>query len=119
MITGWDKYGPSLYMVDDQGTRIKGKMFSVGSGSIYAYGVLDTDYRYDLTVEEAIQVGRKAIMHATHRDAASGGHIQVYHVHAPNKEGNSWTKISRDDCMVLLDKALEEKTMAPFSSTDP
>lgn len=30
-------------------------------------------YRPDLTVEEAIELGKRAIVHATHRDAYSGG----------------------------------------------
>jgi len=92
MITGWDKTGPSLYYVDDDGTRLKGQRFSVGSGSTYAYGVLDTGYRYDLSVEEAIELGRRSIYHATHRDAFSGGVINVYHVHE-----QGWTKISSTD----------------------
>lgn len=50
-------------------------MFSVGSGSTYAYGVLDTGYRYDLSVEEARELGKRAIYHATHRDAYSGGSV--------------------------------------------
>ncbi len=104
MITGWDKSGPLLYYVDNDATRIHGDLFSVGSGSTYAYGVLDklvcfsvlcaqcvyvfvtgyctvflflllsrSYYRYDLTVEEAIELGKRAIVHATHRDAMSGG----------------------------------------------
>lgn len=35
MVTGWDETGPQLYYVDDDGTRLKGKYFSVGSGSMY------------------------------------------------------------------------------------
>eukprot|EP01125_Pyxidicula_operculata_P009711 TRINITY_DN3187_c0_g1_i1.p1 TRINITY_DN3187_c0_g1~~TRINITY_DN3187_c0_g1_i1.p1 ORF type:complete len:271 (+),score=65.56 TRINITY_DN3187_c0_g1_i1:72-884(+) len=93
MIAGWDKTGPNLYYVDDDGTRLKGQRFSVGSGSTYAYGVLDSGYRYDLSVEEAIELGRRSIYHATHRDSFSGGNVNVYHVHA-----NGWTKISSDDC---------------------
>ncbi len=46
MIAGWDKKGPQLYYIDNDGTRLKGQMFSVGSGSTFAYGVLDTHYRY-------------------------------------------------------------------------
>lgn len=80
MVTGWDESGPQLYYVDDEGTRLKGKYFSVGSGSTYAYGVLDNYYREDLTVEEAIDLGKRAIYHATHRDAASGGINNLYHV---------------------------------------
>jgi 20S proteasome subunit beta 5 len=82
MITGWDETGPQLYYVDDDGTRLKGKYFSVGSGSTYAYGVLDNGWREDLTVEEAVELGRRAIYHATHRDAASGGINNLYHVTA-------------------------------------
>jgi 20S proteasome alpha/beta subunit len=37
---GWQ--GPGLYYVDSEGGRVKGTRFSVGSGSTYAYGVLDT-----------------------------------------------------------------------------
>lgn len=41
MICGWDKKGPGLYYVDSDGMRMTGNVFSVGSGSTYAYGVLD------------------------------------------------------------------------------
>lgn len=65
--------GPGLYYVDSDGTRLTNVMFSVGSGSTYAYGVLDSGYRYDLSDEEAYDLGRRAIYHATYRDAYSGG----------------------------------------------
>eukprot|EP00695_Tsukubamonas_globosa_P002865 TRINITY_DN4080_c0_g1_i1.p1 TRINITY_DN4080_c0_g1~~TRINITY_DN4080_c0_g1_i1.p1 ORF type:complete len:261 (-),score=91.37 TRINITY_DN4080_c0_g1_i1:49-831(-) len=96
MIAGWDKTGPHLYMVDNDGTRLEGTRFSVGSGSMYAYGVLDSGYRHDLSVEEAIDLARRAIYHATHRDAFSGGFVSVYHI---RPEG--WVRISRDDVYKL------------------
>ncbi|CAL8275313.1 unnamed protein product [Arctogadus glacialis] len=34
---------------------------------------MDSGYRDDLTVEEACELGRRGIAHATHRDAYSGG----------------------------------------------
>jgi len=60
MIAGWDKRGPSLYYVDSEGTRTPGKVFSVGSGSVFAYGVLDSGYRWDLADEDTYlhRVGR-------------------------------------------------------------
>ena len=73
MIAGWDRTGPNLYFIDNSGTRLKGNIFSVGSGSTYAYGVLDSHYRKDLTVKEAVELGIRAIYHATHRDSGSGG----------------------------------------------
>lgn len=92
MITGWDKTGPHLFYVDSEGQRLKGQIFSVGSGSTYAYGVLDSHYDYNLSVSDAIELGRRAIYHATHRDAYSGGFVSVYHV---KEEG--WERISRTD----------------------
>jgi len=88
MIAGWDKAtGPGLYYIDDDGTRLKGSVFSVGSGSTYAYGVLDTGFKKDLTADEAVELGKRAIYHATHRDAYSGGVINVFLITA-----KGWTQ---------------------------
>lgn len=72
--------GPALYYVDSDGTRLAGNLFCVGSGQTFAYGVLDAEYREDLTDEEALELGRRSILAATHRDAYSGGFINLYHV---------------------------------------
>ncbi|KAJ2056289.1 Proteasome subunit beta type-5 [Coemansia sp. S146] len=80
MVAGWDEKGPGLYYVDSEGQRIANDLFSVGSGSTYAYGILDSHYRYDMEVEEALDVARRAIYHATHRDAYSGGIVRMYWV---------------------------------------
>jgi 20S proteasome subunit beta 5 len=102
MITGWDKKGPQLFYVDSDGTRLQAKescpFFSVGSGSTFAYGVLDTGYRWDLSDEEAIRLGQRAIYHATHRDAYSGGINNVYLV----KE-DGWHKVFAGDVKDLRD----------------
>ena len=50
MVAGWDLNGPGLYYVDSDGQRTKGKIFSVGSGSLYAYGVLDNGYDWCATM---------------------------------------------------------------------
>ena len=110
MVTGWDETGPQLYYVDDDGTRLKGKYFSVGSGSTYAYGILDNYVRDDLTVEEAIDVGKRAIYHATHRDAASGGINNLYHV---TKEG--WRIVHAIDVNDMHYEYQEEKANAMAS----
>ncbi|KAI3885299.1 hypothetical protein MKW98_002691 [Papaver atlanticum] len=92
MIAGWDEKGPGLYYVDSEGGRLKGTRFSVGSGSPYAYGVLDNGYKYDMSIPEAAELARRAIYHATFRDAASGGVASVYYV-GPD----GWKKMSGDD----------------------
>jgi 20S proteasome subunit beta 5 len=76
MIMGFDpEGGPKIYYVDNTGARIEGDMFSVGSGSTFALGILDKERRFDMTQEEAVALGIKAIRHATFRDAYSGGFI--------------------------------------------
>lgn len=105
MIAGWDHTtGPALYYIDSDGTRLEGKRFSVGSGATYAYGVLDNGYRKEMTVEEAVELGKRSIFHATHRDAYSGGVINVYCI---TKDG--WTKHFSGDMNTLFDVYQEEK----------
>ena len=64
-----------MYYVDDEGTRLANNIFSVGSGAPFAYGVLDSGYKWELTDGEAYDLARRAIYHATHRDAYSGGTV--------------------------------------------
>lgn len=51
-------------------------MFSVGSGSVFAYGIVDSGHHYELEDEEAYELARRSIYHATFRDAYSGGIIR-------------------------------------------
>ncbi|SPP74159.1 proteasome subunit beta type-5 [Drosophila guanche] len=104
MLAGYDKRGPGLYYVDSEGSRTPGNLFSVGSGSLFAYGVLDSGYRWDLQDKEAQELGQRAIYHATFRDAYSGGIIRVYHM-----TPTGWVNVSNTDCMELHYKFKEEK----------
>ncbi|XP_055341538.1 proteasome subunit beta type-5-like [Paramacrobiotus metropolitanus] len=99
MIAGYDKRGPGLYVIDNDGLRVAGNCFSIGSGSPYAFGVLDTEYRYDLTEPQAYELARRAIYHATMRDPYSGGNVSVYHI----KE-TGWVKIETQDVSDLFYK---------------
>uniref|UniRef100_A0AAQ4Q2C5 Proteasome subunit beta n=1 Tax=Gasterosteus aculeatus aculeatus TaxID=481459 RepID=A0AAQ4Q2C5_GASAC len=67
-------------------------LFSVGSGSPYAYSILDQGVRWGLTVEEATSVAREAVYRAAHRDAWSGNCVDVYHV-----TSKGWTRRKRED----------------------
>mmetsp|Transcript_22888 Transcript_22888/g.54264 ORF Transcript_22888/g.54264 Transcript_22888/m.54264 type:complete len:1663 (-) Transcript_22888:85-5073(-) len=89
---------PHIYYIDNTGLRIAGDLFAVGSGATFALGILDTeaarDYRLnEMTKEEAIALGIKAIRHATFRDAFSGGFINVYLI-TPN---NGWQRVYQQD----------------------
>lgn len=73
MIAGYDKRGPGLFYIDQDGQRLPMRVCSIGSGSLNAYGILDTHYKPKMTDEEALKLARRAIMHATYRDGGSGG----------------------------------------------
>ncbi|KAI5180490.1 20S proteasome subunit beta 5 [Nematocida sp. AWRm80] len=102
MICGWGKTGPGLYYVDNEGNCLSGKIFSVGSGSLFAYGILNTEYREDLSKEEALELGRRAIFHAGHRDAYSGGVVNLYFI-----DETGWTKIDTSDVTDLYHKYMK------------
>ena len=55
-------------------------MFCVGSGQTFAYGVVDAGLKWDMSVEDALYLGKRGILAATHRDAYSAGSINLYHV---------------------------------------
>lgn len=99
MVCGYDLTGPAIYYVNDDGLRVKGNLFSVGSGSTIAYGVLSTHYKFDMTLEEACELGKRAIYHAGHRDAFSGGSVNLYFM---NFDG--WTKIGSYDVQSLYEE---------------
>jgi len=96
MIIGWDINGPSIYYIDSEGTRLKVSMIAVGSGSTFAYGILDSGYKWDLSLEEACELSRRAIFEASCKDPFSGGNVNTYIV---RKEG--WIKLSFDDIGTL------------------
>ncbi|CAG9467352.1 unnamed protein product [Pedinophyceae sp. YPF-701] len=114
MVAGWDPQGPGLYYVDSDGQRTSAKVLSVGSGSLYAYGVLDEGYKWDLSIAEAVELGRRAIYHATFRDAVSGGTVSVYHV-----SENGWTKMRGDDVGELHFEYYSKPELHPTSGTNP
>lgn len=108
MVCGVDPGGdPQVFYCDDDGTRLEGDMFSVGSGSTYAYGVLDAHWRYDMTDEEAIALGRRAIAYAAHRDAYSGAINNLYIV-----RDTGWEFQGAVDTNDLIYQFREEKAAA-------
>ncbi|KAH9386992.1 20S proteasome subunit beta 5 [Nematocida major] len=99
MVCGWGSTGPAIYYVDDSGNCVNGQLFSVGSGSLFAYGILNPGYRYDLEKEEAIELARRAIFHAGHSDAYSGGTVNIYFI-----DENGWQKVDAQDISSLYDR---------------
>lgn len=72
LLGGMDSTGPCLYSLDPAGGMIKDDYISTGSGSIVAYGVLEDRYHEDLSVDEGLEIGLRAIKAAAERDTYSG-----------------------------------------------
>ena len=73
-----DTSGFYLYDLFPDGSVTNIKDFvSSGSGSVFAYGVLETHYKQGMTVAEATKVAIKAVNTALRRDSASGNGIDI------------------------------------------
>jgi len=78
LIAGNDSTGNYLYNIGIDGSvTSEDKFTSDGSGSVFAYGVLETLYKPDLSVDEGIALAKKALQAATQRDSASGSGFDI------------------------------------------
>ncbi len=78
LLAGKDVDGVHLYDLFPDGSVTKVTDFiSSGSGSVFAYGVLETQYKPDITTNEAVNLAVKAVNTALQRDSASGNGIDV------------------------------------------
>ena len=78
LLGGRDKEGTHLYDLFPDGSVTPIRDFvSSGSGSVFALGVLETQYRADMTTDEAVKMAVKAINTALKRDSCSGNGIDV------------------------------------------
>ncbi len=77
LIGGYDESGPHIFNLDPLGSLIEEKMVSTGSGSPYAYGVLEAQYKEDKSIKENLPVIVRAIYSAMQRDVASGNNFDV------------------------------------------
>lgn len=77
IIGGFDESGPHVFNLDPFGSLTEEKVVSTGSGSPFAYGVLEDRYREGSTVKEMMPVVVKAVDSAMKRDTASGDSFDV------------------------------------------
>ena len=85
ILGGADNEGIHLYdlFADGSVTEIDDYV-STGSGSVFAYGVLEAMYKNDLLIKDALPVAIKAMNSALQRDIASGDGVDAV---AVTKEG--------------------------------
>lgn len=69
--------GGQIHNIDLFGSMSTEKFISTGSGSPVAYGYLESEYKPDMTVDEAYKVAMHAIAAAIRRNAGTGDNINV------------------------------------------
>lgn len=78
LMGGKDVSGMYLYDLFPDGSVTKIKDYvSSGSGSVFAYGVLETQYKAGMTTAEGVKLVVRAINTALQRDSCSGNGVDV------------------------------------------
>ena len=77
IVGGIDHKGGSIYSVDSAGGAIQDPWTVTGSGSAFAYGVLEDRIEPTTPVKEAVDLAIRALNAAMRRDAASGNGMDV------------------------------------------
>ena len=98
LVGGFDSKGYHVFAIDAAGGAIEDKYASVGSGSLFVYGVLEDRWKDDLSLDDGINLVIRGINAAMRRDAASGDGISV-------------ATITKDEGFVELSQEEVEKRM--------
>lgn len=79
LLAGFDESGLHLYDIFPDGsvTEIKDYVSS-GSGSVFVYGVLETNYKKGMDEKEAIDLATRSINAALQRDTNSGNGLDIW-----------------------------------------
>jgi proteasome beta subunit len=72
IVGGIDEGGARLFVLDPLGSVIEDKFTAVGSGSEIAMGLLETEFKEGMSIEEGKGLARKAVKAASARDIGSG-----------------------------------------------
>ena len=102
IIGGWDPVnGGTVYNIPLGGACIPMPFALGGSGSTFIYGLVDAEYKENMTKDEALALVKKAVSHAMARDGSSGGIIRTL---VATEDGNVRDYVSGNACesIVLL-----------------
>ncbi|KRY12396.1 Protein RFT1 -like protein [Trichinella patagoniensis] len=100
IVCGWDSVnGGQIYSIPISGMIMKQCWTAGGSGSVYAIGYLDTNFKPNMTEEEANNFIRKALAIAISRDGSSGGCIRLCSI---TEKGMEHSVIPADQVADLL-----------------
>jgi len=77
IIAGVDKDGPKLYTLDALGSLIPEDYGATGTGMLLSMGILEAEYKPDMTIEDGVKLVEKVIRNSIKRDVMSGNGIDL------------------------------------------
>jgi proteasome beta subunit len=77
VIAGMDKDGPKLYTLDALGSLMEDDYGTAGTGMLLSIGILEAEYKKDMTVAAGVKLVEKAIRNSIKRDAMTGNGIDI------------------------------------------
>ncbi|MEM0271325.1 MAG: proteasome subunit beta [Thermoprotei archaeon] len=77
LIAGRDSEGFHLFSLDVLGSVLEEAFTAIGSGAPIAIGILESEYKEDINIQDSIALARKAIMGALSRDIGSGDGVDI------------------------------------------
>ncbi len=78
ILGGVDGKGGHVFSVDPAGGCIEDRFVSVGSGSYFAYGILEEGYSRDMSTADGVDLALRGLTAAMKRDSASGDGYLVH-----------------------------------------
>jgi proteasome beta subunit len=108
IVGGTDGKGGHVFSIDPAGGCIEDRFVSVGSGSPFAYGLVEDGYTHDISSSDAVDLALRGLTAAMKRDSASGDGYLV-HVITPKE----YREFSDDEINKRL-KALKIPLPAPL-----
>ena len=97
IVGGVDKK-PALYSLDAVGGVTSEPFISTGSGSLIAYGVLETHYKKNKTIKENLILAVKTINTAMKRDSGTGDGIDLVSI-----DSSGFKRYSKEEIKKLLE----------------
>jgi len=92
VLGGVDVDGPHLYTIYPHGSSDKLPYVTMGSGSLAAMSIFETEYKDNMKREVAMAIVEKAVSAGIHNDLGSGSNIDLYVITRDTSERfrNKW-----------------------------
>lgn len=100
IVGGYDSK-PAIYSIDAMGGMTEESMFSTGSGSPIALGLIEAHYSKDKPMKENLKLAVKAVKMAMERDAASGEGVDAAYI-----DQNGFHKLTKEEVENYLKQPL-------------